>query len=166
MDNDDFRRMLLGSATSAAPAEPPVSEEPTAPLQVPGGHGESEGGGMGAADAEEEPLRLSWPELVAYDGRMVARAIAHDRLDVRVVTITEEQSGEGEYALLISQQNEQWDDWEARAAPLLEEELHTHELIVLLVVRPCRGARPQDTTVVSPPWVMRRCLLETVATGS
>lgn len=66
---------------------------------------------------------LSWPELVRYDGGMVARAIQHDRPDVRVVTVTEAQTTDGEFAELLAQQT--WDGWEERAAPLFQEESAT-----------------------------------------
>ena len=90
---------------------------------------------------------------------MVARAIQHDRPDVRVVTVTEAQATEGYVAHLLA--HETWDGWEERATPLTQEESATMELVVLLVVRPCRGAREHDTTVVEPPWVMRVPLPET-----
>lgn len=95
---------------------------------------------------------------------MVARAIQHDRPDVRVVTITEAQTTEGEYAHLLAQQA--WDGWEERAAPLTQEESGTMELLVLVVVRPCRGAREHDTIVVEPPWVMRVPLPEAARASS
>ena len=141
MNNADFRRMALGADQSRA-AGTTVIDSPIA----------------GNASS-----LLSWPELVGYDGRMVARAIHHDRPDVRVITLTEEQSVAGEHAELIAQQNENWDGWEDRAAPLTDEDRAANELVVFLVVRPCSGARAQDTTVVQPPWVMRTSV---VATGA
>ena len=129
MNNDAFRNLVgLGPPKPTAERDPNTTPE---------------------SDALHPLTRASWPELVAYDGRMVARTIQHDRPDVRVISVSLED---------LDAEYEHEDDWEAQAAPLTEDEKHTHELVVLLCVRPCREGRPGDSTVVEPPWVMRRGL--------
>ena len=138
MDNESFRRLIglgapaPGSATSSVGDEAPASAV------------------------------SSWPELVRYDGRMAARAIQHDRPDVRVITVTEHEFCH--YSDMVEAQYDlDEEEWQAQAAPLSEDSRRTVELMVLLCVRPCRHAREHDTMVVAPPFVMRRPLLESSA---
>lgn len=104
-----------------------------------------------------------WPELVAYDGRMAARAIQHDRPDVRVIVVRENEWSKDHECEVNEQYVLSESAWEASAAPLTDDEKRNLELVVLLRVRQCRGARPQDTVVTEPPFVMRRRLLDTAA---
>ena len=136
MDNEDFRQLLR-----RPPAEPPDQQPEPEPDP--------------AALAVSARLKLSWPELVGYDGRLVRLAVQHDRPDVRVVTALDGDlsSLEGELGLQLEQ-----DCWEARAVPLNESEEggEAMELLVLLVVQRCRLGRENDTTVSRVPWVARR----------
>ena len=98
---------------------------------------------------------------------MAARAIQHDRSDVRVIVLREEEEWSEEHEREINEQYELSDSaWEASAAPLTENEKRTMELVVLLCVRQCVNGRPQDTTVTESPFVMRRRLLTAAASGS
>lgn len=106
--------------------------------------------------------RTQWPELVAYDGRMAARAIQDDRPDVRVIVVREDDWSEDHEREVNEQYALSDSAWAASVAPLTCEQRHL-ELVVLLRVRQCRGARPQDTAVTEPPFAMRRRLLSTAA---
>lgn len=149
MDNDEFRRWMSGAADPVSPVPfSPVSPEPVAPV-------------MSSIQQPSEPAApvVAWPELLEYDGRMVALAIAHDRPDVRVITANEADiEDDGRHASLFAKQS----DVASVALPLTEEERHTAELVVLLVVRACPGARERDTTVVVPPRVARLARSEAI----
>ena len=133
MNNDDFRSLLgLSSNVSTHNGDVP---EPLPSLSE---------------------TRTSWPELVKYDGHMVIRAIQHDRPDVRVITVQEDELSkqfghdiDEQYALSER-------EWEALAAPLTDDERRAMELVVVLCVRACRTGRSQDSVVVETPFVMRR----------
>jgi hypothetical protein len=142
MNNDDFRRLILGPRPTAADAAPPSAAEVVDDATA----AESEGVGAKAT-------RVSWPELLGYDGRMVALAIRSDRPDVRVITVLEQDlSGlEAELALQLDEEG-----WEARALPLTVAEGGGTELVVLLVVRACHQGREADCTVARIPWVAWR----------
>ena len=101
-----------------------------------------------------------WPELKAYDGRMAARAIQHDRPDVTVIVIQEEDWTEQHDREISEQYALSESSWEASAAPLDPTEKRTMELVVLLCVRQCRRARAHDTVVTEAPFVMRRSLMD------
>ena len=99
----------------------------------------------------------AWPELVAYDGRMAARAIQHDRPDVRVIVVRADKLSD-QHERELNAQYALAEAWEEQAKPLTEHESRTAELVVLLCVGQCQGARAQDTVVTEPPFVMRRSL--------
>lgn len=82
MDNDAFRRILLGQASTSSdrgtmPAGPAATLDEAAAVETAA----AETAAAAETVAAVAPV-LSWPELVRYDGGMVARAIQHDRPDV------------------------------------------------------------------------------------
>ena len=83
---------------------------------------------------------------------MVGLAIRNDRPDVRVITVVEQDLSELERELQLQLDE---DGWEERAMPLAKGEEGVTELVVLLVVRPCRHSREHDSTVAEVPWVAR-----------
>ena len=89
---------------------------------------------------------------------MAARAIQHDRPDVRVIVVREEEWSESHEREIAEQYELSTSAWEVSTAPLTEDQKRSMELVVLLFVRQCRNARPQDTAVTEPPFVMRRRL--------
>ena len=140
MDNDAFRNLLgLGGVGSTPSGGGPPTALPAMPA-------------------------TSWPELLRYDGRMAARAIKHDRPDVRVITVTEYELNVHYSEVIDAQFELDEDEWLGLAAPLTEDERRTMELVVLLCVRPCQHARDHDNMVVALPFVLRRPLLEPAAT--
>lgn len=138
MNNADFRSLLLKETEDVAP----VSEVPMPDITI-----------------HAPQPRLAWPELVQYDGNMVARAIRHDRPDVRLLSVSEDTVNDALRALVT----QSLDGWEALSLPLTENEMGAclFELVVVLVLRTCQSGRGNhDTTVALPPWVMRRRLDE------
>ena len=150
MNNDDFRRLALGQSAPRAVEDDLVSDHEQVQEQRP------------QQEPQQEPQQTqveavqSWPELVAYDGRMVAIAIRNDRPDVRVITVLEEDLN-AELELELAQEVEP-----GAAAPLTADESQRMELVVLLVVRACADIR--ITSVIRVPRVVRRW--RAIATGA
>lgn len=147
MNNDHFRSLMgltsVASTSSSSVIQPQPQVRP-----------------------ERQPPPKHWPELVGYDGRMVFRAIQHDRPDVRVVVVTEDERS-AEHERELSDQFELSNSaWEVSAIPLTDDEKRSVELVVLLFVRQCHGTRvipwsacgKGDTVVTEVPFVMRRAL--------
>ena len=74
-------QMGMEKGTPNASANEPVSAPSNAPVKE------------AKEDSAARPHVEAWPELVGYDGKMVAMAIRSDRPDVHVITIKERRGG-------------------------------------------------------------------------
>ena len=85
-------QMKMEKGTSNAPANESVS----APLNAPVKEAKQ--------DSAARPHVEAWPELVGYDGKMVAMAIRSDRPDVHVITIKERREGGAAVAAIAAEE--------------------------------------------------------------